>query len=103
MEWCKSPDVGLPQPDVTLFLDLSIEDAMKRGDFGEERYEKKDLQIKVRHQFMAIKDESWRIIDANKSVEALQLEIRQVVDGAVEQVKANPGAPVKELWKTKTQ
>lgn len=27
--WCKDPDRGLPAPDKILFLDISVEDAMK--------------------------------------------------------------------------
>lgn len=30
-EWCQSPDVGLPAPDCVLFLDLTQEQAEKRG------------------------------------------------------------------------
>ena len=29
MGWCKDPDRGLPAPDKILFLDISVEDAMK--------------------------------------------------------------------------
>ena len=31
VDWCKSPDVGLPAPDTVIFLDLSQEEAAKRG------------------------------------------------------------------------
>ncbi len=31
IDWCKSPDVGLPAPDTVIFLDLSQEEAAKRG------------------------------------------------------------------------
>lgn len=31
IDWCKSPDLGLPAPDVVIFLDLSQDDAEKRG------------------------------------------------------------------------
>ena len=37
IEWCASPDRGLPAPDAVVYLDLSIEKAMLRGQFGEER------------------------------------------------------------------
>ena len=40
----QAPDQGLPAPDTVVFLDLSIEQAQKRGGFGEERYEKIELQ-----------------------------------------------------------
>lgn len=59
--WCKQPDVGLISPDLVLFLDLSIDEARKRGGFGEERYEKYDLQIKVRKEFRKLKDERWKV------------------------------------------
>lgn len=61
-DWCKHPDVGLLSPDLVLFLDLSINEAEKRGGFGEERYEKRDLQIKVRTEFRKLKDNSWKVI-----------------------------------------
>ena len=54
LEWCWNPEIGLPQPDLVLFLDISTEDAAKRGGYGEERYEKVDMQVKVRHLFKTL-------------------------------------------------
>jgi len=34
LEWCKTPDRGLPAPDVVLYLKLAVEDAMKRGELS---------------------------------------------------------------------
>ena len=31
LEWCMSPDVGLPAPDAVIFLDLDQDEAEKRG------------------------------------------------------------------------
>lgn len=31
MEWCQGPDIGLPAPDAVIFLDLSQDEAEKRG------------------------------------------------------------------------
>ncbi|KAI9309290.1 thymidylate kinase [Cunninghamella echinulata] len=67
--WCKQPDVGLLVPDLVMFLDLSMEEAEKRGGFGEERYEKRDLQLKVRNEFNQLMDDSWKIIDASQPIE----------------------------------
>ena len=47
ISWCKQPDVGLPKPDLVCFLDVSEKVAMKRADFGGERYELTDFQRKV--------------------------------------------------------
>ncbi len=46
LEWCKQPDRGLPRPDLVCFLDVSPEEARKRGGFGEERYENEEFQVK---------------------------------------------------------
>ena len=45
IEWCRQPDRGLPKPDMVLFLDVSAEEAKKRGGYGDERYEKEDFQV----------------------------------------------------------
>ncbi|KAI8988305.1 thymidylate kinase-domain-containing protein [Mycotypha africana] len=59
--WCRHSDVGLLSPDIVLFLDLPIDEAEKRGGFGEERYEKKELQIRVREEFMKLEDKNWKV------------------------------------------
>ncbi|KAF2646921.1 P-loop containing nucleoside triphosphate hydrolase protein, partial [Massarina eburnea CBS 473.64] len=37
LAWCRSPDVGLPRPDLCLFLDISAEEAAERGGYGTEK------------------------------------------------------------------
>ena len=45
LEWCRQPDRGLPRPDIVFFLDVSGEEAQRRGGYGEERYERKEFQV----------------------------------------------------------
>ncbi len=45
---------GLPEPDVVLFLDISPEHAAKRGNYGEEVYEKIEMQKHVRQAFYTL-------------------------------------------------
>lgn len=45
--WCMAPDAGLPAPDAVFFLNLTVEQAAARGGYGEERYEKADLQARA--------------------------------------------------------
>ena len=54
LEWCATPNRGLPAPDCVVYLDLSIEQAMARGQFGAERYEKEDFQRKVAANFKVL-------------------------------------------------
>ncbi|KAI9314415.1 deoxythymidylate kinase [Dichotomocladium elegans] len=96
LEWCKHPDVGLLVPDVVLFLDLPIDEAEKRGGFGEERYETRELQVKVRQQFMALKEPSWKMIQANRSMDAVHEDMWQ----AVHKILSSPRPDLKYgLWK----
>ncbi|GMM51847.1 bifunctional thymidylate/uridylate kinase [Starmerella bacillaris] len=77
--WCKSPDVGLPEPDLVIFLDVSIETASKRGGYGEERYENAEIQSRVRSQFLKLKESNWLWIDANKSLDEVEAEVNNEV------------------------
>lgn len=56
-EWCRSPDVGLPARDLVLFSDITPEKAKERGGYGEERYEKEEMQLRVRKAFHRIAEE----------------------------------------------
>eukprot|EP00298_Acanthocystis_sp_HF-20_P028920 c7774_g1_i1.p1 GENE.c7774_g1_i1~~c7774_g1_i1.p1 ORF type:complete len:216 (+),score=71.05 c7774_g1_i1:58-705(+) len=75
MNWCLSPDIGLPKPDAVFFLDVSPEVARTRGGYGEERYEKEEFQKKVKSLFLSLQDESWTIFNADQSVDTLHEEI----------------------------
>ena len=98
IEWCKNPDVGLPAPDVVIFLDLPIEDAMKRGQFGDERYEKKDFQVKVREMFHSLKDPSWKIVDARKSMDEVEMDVRSIALETIKRVHGQHDQSIQKLW-----
>lgn len=88
-DWCKSPDVGLPTPDLTLFLtfekEKSVTDLQKRENYGEERYEKVDFQQKVKQQFG--KFFTSRMLDGFKDRDTgSQNEIIYVDDKSIEEV-----------------
>mmetsp|Transcript_12009 Transcript_12009/g.13774 ORF Transcript_12009/g.13774 Transcript_12009/m.13774 type:complete len:81 (-) Transcript_12009:109-351(-) len=76
------------------------EEAEKRGGYGNERYEKQDMQRRVRQKFEELKiaDEGripWHIIDAAKSVEDVTSDITVILDKIVEEVADKP---LEELW-----
>ncbi|XP_038672077.1 thymidylate kinase isoform X2 [Scyliorhinus canicula] len=99
LEWCKQPDIGIPKPDVILFLHLNPSIAMKRGGFGNERYEKLTFQELVLQQFEELmKDESldWKRLDASQSIDDLHQEIMSKVKKTIEKASKEP---IGELWK----
>ncbi|KAF9399375.1 hypothetical protein BGX21_006338 [Mortierella sp. AD011] len=89
LTWCKNPDRGLIRPDVTFFLDLPTSEAERRGGFGEERYEKRELQEKVRDVFLKLQSKEWVMIDACKSVEAMHHEILKEAEHKIQVAEAD--------------
>ena len=74
-----------------IFLSVSSEDAARRDGFGEERYEKEEMQRKVREVFSRLmedpKDEGdWRVVDASGDVEQVSHRIWSVVEPVLETV-----------------
>ncbi|XP_072263919.1 thymidylate kinase [Pyxicephalus adspersus] len=98
LHWCKQPDIGLPKPDLVLFLDISPEAAAKRGDFGNERYETSDFQKKVQKRYAELMEDrslNWEMIDAAQSMEDVHSAIRQMSEDIIEQAKDQP---IGKLW-----
>lgn len=90
LEWCRHPEVGLPRPDLCLFLDIAAEDAAKRGGYGSEKYEKKEMQDRVRELFETMmgrgEGEEFVRVDAGKALDEVAARIREEVDRCVERV-----------------
>ena len=61
MHWCKSPEVGLPKPDVVLYLTVPPDVAASRTSYGSERYENVDFQAKVDKNFRQLMDSDWKV------------------------------------------
>lgn len=81
IDWCKQPDVGLPAPDLTLFLKVSQEVAISRGGFGNERYEKLDFQRKVSKIFdeLISSSDNCHVIDADQGFDQVSNDIDEKV------------------------
>lgn len=99
LAWCRQPEVGLPRPDLCIFLDISAEAAAQRGGFGSERYEKQDLQARVRGlyaEMMGHEDERDDIVtvDAGGSLDEVEQAIFAIVMQAKERVERD-GGPMK--------
>ncbi|KAJ4943943.1 hypothetical protein JOQ06_006436 [Pogonophryne albipinna] len=99
LDWCMKPDVGLPLPDLVMFLQLSPVEAALRGQFGEERYETSVFQRAVQQKFEHLmKDPSvnWRAIDASQSVEDVH---ENITTHSLNTISAAENLPLGELWK----
>lgn len=73
----------------------------KLSSYGGERYEKRDLQLRVRKRFDELREAdagsiNWHMIDAAQSMEDVQKDINAAVMKTLDQVKA--GKPLGKLW-----
>lgn len=90
LEWAWQPEIGLPRPDLCLFLSISADEAAKRGGYGAERYENETMQTRVRELFRSLFDrqEDVAIIDAGKSLEEVSKDIQVAVSECVGRLDA---------------
>lgn len=100
LRWARAPEVGLPRPDLVVFLDLEGEVARARGGWGEERYERREVQERVRRLFWGLKEGTLEgegafeeersdlaVVDAGGSVEEVAEEIWKLVKTRLEEVE----------------
>jgi len=96
LKWCKSFDTGLPQPQLVVYLDASVEDLEKRSNYGSERYEQSEFQRKVKEAFKVFqKEDNWMHFDANQSISSLAAKIEEKVLVLVQDCKPHK---MKTLW-----
>ncbi|KAL5355351.1 thymidylate kinase-domain-containing protein [Aspergillus floccosus] len=85
--WAWQPEVGLPRPDLCLFLQISPEEAAKRGGFGAERYENETMQTCVRELFKTIFDlqpsGDVTVIDAGRSFQDVSQDMWKAVEDRI--------------------
>lgn len=106
LEWAREPDVNLPRPDLVIFLDLNPDEAVKRGGYGDEAYEKRDFQQAVRVLFRRIKEagqeesEDMVVIDAGGSVEEVSHKIKETVNAKLSAVeRGDLGKEIRRIGK----
>ena len=102
LSWAREPEVGLPRPDVCIFLDISPEDAAKRGGFGLEKYENDKMQRRVRelfHQLANLPDgRDFRIVDAGRSLEKVEEEVLVAVESTFRSLNDSKVLKSVEPW-----
>jgi dTMP kinase len=92
LQWAWQPEVGLPRPDLCLFLSIPTEEAAKRGGYGVERYETDSMQNRVKELFLSLLDlphnDEICVIDAGRSVDEVAQDILEPVLECMKNVDA---------------
>ncbi|KAM3964568.1 thymidylate kinase [Aphomia sociella] len=95
LNWCKSPDIGLPKPDKVFFLTMPLEVVQARKGYGSERYEQLEFHKKVAEVFSQLQDDTWDVLDASRSIESIQEEL---LEKALNVVNSVIDKPVAKVW-----
>ncbi len=102
LQWAREPDVGLPRPDICIFLDLAPEVAMTRGGFGSEKYETSKMQEKVRKLFYELlkrpDGEDMVLIDAGRSLDNVRRDMRALTAEALQGERLNKPLRTISRW-----
>lgn len=69
----------------------------RREGFGEERYEKAEMQARVKQCFEGLRQPDWCVVDASQSIEAIHEQIWAHAQAVVARCAAGQ-APLRQLW-----
>lgn len=101
-DWCMTPDVGLPKPDLVVFLELNPTESCLRGRFGTERYETHEFQAAVQQKFRHLTREdsamNWATIDASRAIDDVHSSILRHSLAVIDAVECEPPLPLGVLW-----
>jgi LAS superfamily LD-carboxypeptidase LdcB len=95
--------VTIPNEYISNLVTISLHNFVR---YGEERYEKKEMQQRVRQRFSQLQamDERdgqvpWYVVNAAQSIEEVQKEIKSIVEKTVERVNSEE-RPLGILWQS---
>mmetsp|Transcript_8852 Transcript_8852/g.17352 ORF Transcript_8852/g.17352 Transcript_8852/m.17352 type:complete len:237 (-) Transcript_8852:83-793(-) len=103
IEWCYQPEVGMIEPDIVVWLDMPLEDVKTRGGFGNERYEKMEMQGKVQGIFKMFSEsnlDKWKYVDARGTIDEIHEKILKIGEEAIEGSAHSPLSLMKPLNKS---
>jgi len=81
-EWLESLDGEMPQANLIIILDISVEESMSRNLNPDVNEQDKNYLRKVRNYFLKYADAyGWKIVDANnKSKEEIHIEVIKIAE-----------------------
>ena len=92
--WCKASEVGLPCPDVVVYLQIGAEDASRRGtQKSKERYETVEFQQKVAAVYESLFHRggaAWKIVPSAGPLEAIDAAVQDIALDTIETCYRSP-------------
>lgn len=90
-EWLKSINSKFPLPNVTIFIDTSVDECLRRikkSRFERELFENKERLEQTRKNFLELSNEyeNFYVVDGNKSIEEVHEQIKKIVDNLLKEL-----------------
>lgn len=82
-KWVECLNKNAPEPDITIYLDVSPETAMKRINKRAKqtvKYEQLELLRKVRNEYLRMKSNKFKIINGEKTIQEVYEEVKAVIN-----------------------
>jgi dTMP kinase len=77
---------------------MPIEEAIRRGGFGQERYEKASMQQRVRELFLKLREPDWCVVDARRSMDEIHIELFKHASALIAECSTTPLR--EDLWQS---
>jgi len=80
--WVKCLNANVPMPDITIYLDVRPETAIKRINKRAKRtikYEKLEILKKVRQEYLLMKSNKFKVVNSEKSKKEVHEEIKKII------------------------
>ncbi|XP_043507924.1 thymidylate kinase isoform X2 [Frieseomelitta varia] len=97
LSWCKEPDKGLPSPDIVILLNVSNEAQSLRHNWGDERFENTELQLRVASNYKKLIDKTWYVINADDDKSMIHSQILHKVLNVINHIK---NLPIEKLYES---
>lgn len=69
-------DTGLPAPDLIIQIDIDPSKAASRAEYGQERYERVELQNRVRDGYIKLRESckecEWVVVDGDAEMDVVK-------------------------------
>lgn len=87
-KWLECLNSKVPEPDLTIYLDVTPETAIKRihnRGVKTVKYEELELLKKVRKNYLSYKSKTFKIINSEKSITEVAKEIQKIIKSVLAQ------------------
>eukprot|EP00919_Chromeraceae_sp_WS-2016_P071046 GHVR01168310.1.p1 GENE.GHVR01168310.1~~GHVR01168310.1.p1 ORF type:complete len:132 (+),score=8.96 GHVR01168310.1:338-733(+) len=83
LDWCIMSERNLPKPDLTVFIDTSIEEVARRRGFGDEVHDNRVFQEKVYALYQQLLKNEENVLVVNRSLptnEVIGIIVKKILE-----------------------